>query len=432
MRPRYSAPFRFFEVVNSRSGERTQYTREEDAREAAAALAARAGASAKDMLRSSKFFYAWETIPGRRGTRRVSTRATTLFAARKWVQDRNREGRASSGADKKLLGDALGEWDGFLELKGRSPATRRCYRSLAVAWRKHFGPVPVGAITPEAVERHFRLRSKRTVKEKPRDTAARTLNKDLVVLRSFLRWARRKGYVFSDPTEGIGRWREPKREPRALSPDEVAALLRACREPYVLQVVRGKRKSGEASEGDPTEPGSTWSQEFRPPPGLYPAVVVGLTSLLRLGNVLGLRWGDLDFLRDEIRVPAERVKTREELVLPLAPSAKRTILELPKGGADDLVFGVGELKRPFTSAVKRAGLRGVTFHALRRTGTTHLRERGIPLEVTMRLGGWSAGGNVMLKHYRGVGMEELRKAVGVLDGLVSGRSEAHAAAKEVS
>lgn len=253
-----------------------------------------------------------------------------------------------------------------------------------------------------------------------------------MLLRAFFKWAMKHGYAETNPAADLRAWEQPRRESRALAAEEVAALLRACREEYKVEGISGKRNVGGVEGGETREAAQEWSQTFNPPPGLYPAVVLALTSLLRLGNVLGLRWRDLDLGRDEIRVPAERVKTRVELVLPLAPSAKRAILELPKGGADDLVFGVGEIKKPFGSAVKRAGLRDVTFHALRRTGATYLRERGVPLEVAMHLGGWSTGANVMLKPYRGVGMEEFRKAVGVLDRLVSGRSEGDAAARQVS
>jgi integrase len=153
-------------------------------------------------------------------------------------------------------------------------------------------------------------------------------------------------------------------------------------------------------------------------------------TLLRKGNVLDLRWGDIDFNRELIHLSPERVKTREELFIPLAHSLKATLLELPKGAKDDLVFPGLALDRSFRNAAKRAGLQNVTFHCLRKTGGTLARRHGVPLEVVKKLGGWSVGSDVFLTDYRGIGPDELREAVDVLDKLVMG--EAVAPGKEKS
>jgi integrase len=162
----------------------------------------------------------------------------------------------------------------------------------------------------------------------------------------------------------------------------------------------------------------TWSQSYAPPPALLPAVVLGLTSALRSANVFGLRWQDLDMNAGTIHLDPERMKTRTEMTIPLSRSFRRLLAEIPVGGPEAPILGVENLGRSFSSAVRRAKLKRVTFHTLRKTAGTLCRRAGIPLETVKALGGWSTKGDVFLEHYRCVAFEELRKAVDVLDGIV--------------
>jgi len=419
----YGPPHRIYTVTGK--GKRRLLNDKTEAERVAKEISRSTGVPFSEVFSEMPYYFVREYVTGA-PSRRVSTKCRTLTEAKAWCRRRERESLGPVRHSGKDFKSAIEEWLDVLTAKGRGENTVLSYRFVANTWEKHFHK-PVGQVNQADIVAYLKVRSSiATEKGKTRKASARTMNLSLTLLRSFFRWARRQGYTEQDPTDGLSGWTQPKKEPRVLKDSEVAALLKACREPFTVTGIYGRRNAGGRRGGASKEAAEKWTQTRSPPPALYPAVVLALTSLLRLGNILGLRWGEVDFEDDVIRIPPERVKTRNELVLPLSKAARRTILELPKGGPDDLVFGVTEVKRSFSSALKRAKIKGASFHALRRTGATHLLRKNVPYEVVERLGGWRASGGVMMQHYRAVGMDELRKAVEILDGLVMGEGVSRA------
>jgi integrase len=123
---------------------------------------------------------------------------------------------------------------------------------------------------------------------------------------------------------------------------------------------------------------------------------------LRQGELLGLRWRDLDLGAHKVRVRQTFVRgefkgpksTRGVRGVPLAPTLEDVLRELrdcsPFIGSDDLVFAHpvtgGPLnrhvvRRRFQRACKRAGVRVVRFHDLRHTFGTRVAASG---EVSLR------------------------------------------------
>jgi integrase len=121
---------------------------------------------------------------------------------------------------------------------------------------------------------------------------------------------------------------------------------------------------------------------------------------LRRGELVALRWQDIDWQAGLIRV--RRSYTRGEFGTPKSrrssravPIADRVAAELERHlqrsqfqGDMDLVFchpqigGVydpSKLRRRFAAAVKRAGLRPIRFHDLRHTFGTRMAAAGAPL-----------------------------------------------------
>jgi integrase len=293
-------------------------------------------------------------------------------------------------------------------LKRRAAKTISDYGYQTKFWVKFFGPKPISAITRESLLAFLAKREKGAI-GKAKSPSPKLLNLNLTLFRSFFRWSRRQGYAEFDPTQGFEKWKESRREPRVLSPEEVTRLLRACREPYGVVV---KREGYRPYQGE---------RIFKPPAALYPACLLGLTSLLRKANVLQLLWSELELENELIRIPPKRVKTRTELVLPLSRTFRASLQDLPVGGPQDFVFGgQREIKRAFRGALRRARIQNASFHTLRRTGATYLLQARVPREIVERLGGWRSTGGVMLEHYRRVDVEELRKAVALLDRLVNG------------
>lgn len=165
---------------------------------------------------------------------------------------------------------------------------------------------------------------------------------------------------------------------------------------------------------------------------------------LRRGEVLGLRWADLDLDGGTLSIAQSRValndgttivdapKTaRSRRVLPLDPSlvaalkalrARQAAERLAAGeaytGTSDLV-AVDELGRParpehysdlFARLAKRAGLPTIRLHDLRHSALSIMAERGVPVSLIAAWAGHSDGGSLALKVYVHPSTEGLAQA----------------------
>jgi len=400
----YSSPFRLYLITDPETGRRYQRYGRKKGAALAEDIADRTQKPLETILTPSRCFYVLEYCRGGKRGRRVNTHQGNRTLAREWVNDRIRRDSGPCRRANLDLEAAIDQWLEEKRLRRRTTKTLVNYRSQAGFWTRFFGVRQTASITRADIIEFFTWRERGRNGRKPGN---HLLNLNLTLLRDFFRWAKKRGYSDADPTEGIERWDELYREPRILSPEEVTGLLTACREPFSVPVVRRSYKS---YEKDVT---------YTPPPWLYPIVLTALTTLLRQKNILALTWGQVDLRAGMIRIPAEESKTRTELAIPISAQLRQCLEDIPRGFADAPVFGVklASVRRSFTSAVRRAGLEGVTFHCLRKTGTDFLLRSGISLETTQKLGGWKTP-EVMLKHYRNPSLQELDEAVTCIDSLV--------------
>ena len=123
---------------------------------------------------------------------------------------------------------------------------------------------------------------------------------------------------------------------------------------------------------------------------------------LRQGELLALRWRDVDWLAGRLRVRRNFVRgefgspksRRSARSVPLADCVTAELDGLHRGshyrGDDDLVFGHPHLGRPldrskllkrFKKAAERAGLRDMRFHDLRHTFGTRVAAAGVPMRT---------------------------------------------------
>jgi integrase len=136
-------------------------------------------------------------------------------------------------------------------------------------------------------------------------------------------------------------------------------------------------------------------------PWLSDMIVVGLKQGLRLGELCGLRWQDVDLARGRLTVAHSidrsrtlgTTKSGKERTIQIHPEARKVLAarKLASGGvADVYVFANGlgrardprDAQRAMTKARDRAGLTGVSFHTLRHTCATEMaNDPRIPLKV---------------------------------------------------
>jgi integrase len=153
---------------------------------------------------------------------------------------------------------------------------------------------------------------------------------------------------------------------------------------------------------------------------VYPAFVVALATGMRRGELLALRWRDVDLDGAVLRVEQSLEQTkaglrfkspktkfgRRPITLPTSAVAvlrehwkaqqeQRLRLGMGKAPADSLVFATWEgkprspnsLTKEWTEAIKASGLPSVTLHSLRHTHASHLIASGLDvLAISRRLG----------------------------------------------
>jgi integrase len=151
-------------------------------------------------------------------------------------------------------------------------------------------------------------------------------------------------------------------------------------------------------------------------------------SGLRLGEQLALRWRDVDFALEAVRVERSHVmghlgptKGGDRRVVPLAPQLAEVLAPLVRRerwiGPDDLVFTLTgsyldatAVGRRYAVAVARAGLERRTYHALRHTFCSLAIQRATPEQVRVWAGHADLATTARYLHFRPQGDEAARLA----------------------
>jgi integrase len=235
--------------------------------------------------------------------------------------------------------------------------------------------------------------------------SATTTNHDLKAIKLIFRSAKRDGYIIENPGEFVESVR------RKISDD--------ARRPFTVPEIR---RVIEVADKE-------WKS----------LVQFGLYTGQRLADLATLRWDNIDLGRKEIRIKTR--KTGKRLAIPIAPPLKTHIESLPAAREGYLHPKAaakvtsqkrsGTLSNQFADLLAQAGLRdkaphrskgkgrdakrssnGLSFHALRHTAVSLLKDAGIPEAVVMELVGHDS--EAMSAHYTHVGTEALAKAVAAL------------------
>jgi integrase len=251
--------------------------------------------------------------------------------------------------------------------------TQRTYDGYEAGLRLHCLPTlgrrPVGSVTPDQLVAWHR-------QQLAGGYARDSIHAWWTPLRLVLAHAVRHGLIFTNPADQLMGHERPKAgqaRKRFLSRDEMRRLLGACPARYRL------------------------------------AISVGLFAGLRLSEILGLVWADIDFTGNQVWVRFQmgrdgerrRLKThagsREVILMAeLAREFKRHRLASRYAAAGDLVFATETGRtlghrnltgRGLAKACERAKLHGVTCHSLRHTFASILIDQGRdPVFVSRQLG----------------------------------------------
>lgn len=203
-------------------------------------------------------------------------------------------------------------------------------------------------------------------RSKRKPIAPATLNRYAASISAVFTWAIRRRVApkgWDHPGRRIERRPENNEKTRFLSDDERDRLLSACK-------------------------ASSW-------PRLYLLVLMALTTGARKGELLGLRWADVDLT--QLLAHIGRTKNGDPRALPLVPAV---VEELQRFKPDNTNNNTGLLflsaRNPgqaysfepkFHEAMRVARIKGVTFHTMRHSCASMLAQNGATLlEIADLLG----------------------------------------------
>ncbi len=322
----------------------------------------------------------------------------------------------SKGLDVAKSGQyTVGQWmdvwfENYAKIKVR-PSSHATYKGyIANHIKPNIGNVPLEKLTTLQVQSLYKKLlsggrvERKESKKKPKGLSVKTVRNIHQVLSSAMDFAKSQKLIAVNPTEGCALPKLEHREMKTLTADQLEAFLQEA-----------KRS------------------------GVYEMYYLELATGLRRGELLGLKWEDVDLKSGTIRVRRQVARINGEVVeAPLkTKNSYRTlsigadtvgILRERKRKADsDYVFPspIGGPISPDSvlnmlhRVLKRAGLPKVRFHDLRHTFATLALQNGVDVKtVSGMLGHYSAG--FTLDTYAHVTTQAQREAAKTMSSLLSG------------
>ncbi len=140
----------------------------------------------------------------------------------------------------------------------------------------------------------------------------------------------------------------------------------------------------------------------------------------RRGELLALRWMDIDLQRRQLTLRGRNTKTRETRILRLNEPAMHVLRSLPQGAAADLLFpdvDAHELTVYTQRIFARLGIADASFHTLRHSYASWLAMQGVDLYAISALLGHKTPR--MTQRYAHLS-PDYQAAAGKLDGVLGG------------
>ncbi|MBS0567107.1 MAG: site-specific integrase [Proteobacteria bacterium] len=287
-----------------------------------------------------------------RGHKPASATFDRITDAKRWAAEtetRIREGRYFDQAEARrhTLADLIDRYlaETLPVAKIRGKRERELHLRM---WREKLGHITLADLTaPMIHETRSKMLGRVTRLKRPVSNGA--INRQLMVLASLLTTAVKDyGWLDDSPMRKLSKLSEPRGRVRFLSDAERDALLRECQAHSAL---------------------------------LHAVVVCALATGARRGELLGLRWPDVDMQRSLMTF--QQTKNGERRTVPIVGLARDLLVEHRKVRRldTDLVFP-GDTGKPlevgkmFREACERAGIADFRFHDLRHTAASWIAMNG--------------------------------------------------------
>jgi integrase len=227
--------------------------------------------------------------------------------------------------------------------------------------KAHFGAIRLRALGYSEI-RAFRMHVFEMPTRVGRKRSVANVNRIMALLRRMLNVAVEERWLNTNPFKAgrslIEASKETKRE-RVLSLEEEARLLHACRD---------SRRAH-----------------------LRPIIICALETGMRCGEILKLRWSDVDLDAEIISVQKLNTKTLRRRSVGIPPRLLRELATMKRNAVEPegAIFGISTIKTAFETARSLAVLPGVRFHDLRHTAASRLVQGGMSIAEVARILGHS-------------------------------------------
>jgi len=268
--------------------------------------------------------------------------------------------------------------DSFLAYSKSRKKSHRNDPPIVSRFKAFFGNRSLESLTPDLVEAYILQRQQEgQLNHKGKGISGTSLNKEIACLKTIVRRALLNGQINRNPIMGVRKFKEIPRD-RTLTPEEYQGFFREC--PYRLR----------------------------------PIIQLGYSTGMRCGEILGLKWSQLDFKNKVLILEALDTKTLEKREIPLSDSLIGLLKQVPPTLGIPYVFTFNgkpmkSIKTAFRRVCRRAGIKNFKFHDLRHCAVTNFRKAGVADSVIMSISGHKT--HAVFRRYDKVDREDRKGAL---------------------
>ena len=353
-----------------------------------------------------------DPVTGKRITKNVlgKTQAEVREKLRRTIEETR--GLDVARAGEYTVGQWLEVWfNDYAMLKVR-PSSHQTYRGyLDHHIKPYIGNIPLTKLSSLDLQRLYKkLLSDGRVdriesKKQPKGLSAKTVRNIHQIISSALKLAIEQRLIARNPADGCALPKAERKEMQTLPVEQLTSFLREAKDS-----------------------------------GVFALYYIDLTTGLRRGELLGLKWSDIDLEKGDLRVQRQIGRINGKIIemplktknayrtLPLSADAIDVLMQQRrKTGNSEWVFpsptggpmSPDSVLHMLHRVLKRAGLPKVRFHDLRHTFATLALQNGVDIKtVSGMLGHFSAG--FTLDTYAHVTTAAKREAARTMGNILSG------------